>query len=111
MAACQSGLSDSMRLSTTMLDADTLNCATRVLFGAVDIAKPSGGIHPLYLRTQVMRENILAAMPTFDEKGLEGDEFIQEGEEAEEDGTEEDAAGEDEEVEGAPHVPFRDGSP
>ena len=35
------GLSDSMRLSTTMLDADVGNYATRVLFGTVNVAKPS----------------------------------------------------------------------
>ena len=35
------GLEDSMRLSTTMLDAEAVNYATRVLFGTVNVAKPS----------------------------------------------------------------------
>ena len=44
------GLADETRLSTTMVDAEEVNYATWVLFGAVNVAKPSGDIRPLYQR-------------------------------------------------------------
>ena len=76
-------LADDIRLSNCTLDATTVSCATRVLFGEEGVARPAGDARPLYLRRRSTLEAIRVVMPIFDSKGLVGDEFLQEdGEES-----------------------------
>ena len=73
---------DDIRLSNRGLDAAAVDAATRALFGAEGVEKPSGEVRPLYKRKQSLRDQIRQEMPAFNARGLEGVALPQEEVEA-----------------------------